>query len=402
MTAALEICNSTLPAQAPQSTARLRSQPADALLDELRRMQAEHSMWECRLLNGFRSGAFGIDDLRFIFSQYHLYSSSFTRFIAGVMANCESDYFRAKLSENLWEEGGGLELERRHAQIFRRFLLNGLKVSSLDDIVYEDFTKLFVNGYLQRCMTSTPLAGAAFLSLGTEGIVARLYEAFVTGMTKAGVATADLEFFHIHMACDDEHALTLEEMMLSYSAQPGWFETCRSAMDDALSLRESFFESLFVAVRQRRMHAMLDRIQARTSLASGDARPRHHRHGVNAEPLYASAIERLNVEFQVERFPMPSEVLDPRMMRIAPGKFNEKHRHAHETFLYVLEGSGKVLIDAETIDVSAGDAVLVPRWSLHQTQNHGRSTMVILAVTDFNLTEKAFVGDAKLHRLVER
>jgi hypothetical protein len=53
-------------------------------------------------LAGFAQGTFSRDDLRYIFSQYHLYTSSFTRFLAAVMVNCESDLFRARLSENLW------------------------------------------------------------------------------------------------------------------------------------------------------------------------------------------------------------------------------------------------------------------------------------------------------------
>jgi pyrroloquinoline quinone (PQQ) biosynthesis protein C len=71
-------------------------------------------------------GAFSREDLRYVFSQYHLYTSSFTRFIAAAMATCEDDRFRAALSQNLWEEGGDLEPSRRHAQIFRDFLSRSL------------------------------------------------------------------------------------------------------------------------------------------------------------------------------------------------------------------------------------------------------------------------------------
>jgi pyrroloquinoline quinone (PQQ) biosynthesis protein C/mannose-6-phosphate isomerase-like protein (cupin superfamily) len=398
MSAALETrVMPSLPPPAHESVTRMKALPLAALMDELHRRQAHHPMWESRLLHAFRTGAFDRDDLRFVFSQYFLYSRNFTRYVAAVMANCESDYFRAKLSENLWEEGGGCEPERRHAQIFRNFLSRALGITSLDDIVYEDFTKLFVREYLQRCLTASPLVGAAFLSLGTEGIVARLYEPFVQGLLAAGLPESDLEFFRIHMECDDEHAATLEELMVSYAAEPGWFDTCAAAMDDALTLRERFFESLFVAVRQRRMHGMLDRIQARASLADG-ATTLTHRHGEGAIPLYTNTIERMNIDFSVERFPMPAEVLDPRMVFIPAGKFNERHRHAHETFLYVLEGSGQVLIDERVLAVTKGDAVMVPRWSMHQTQNLGASEMRILAVTDFNLTEKAYVGDARAYR----
>jgi len=41
------------------------------------------------------------------------------------------------------------------------------------------------------------MAGSAFLSLGTEEIVARMYSIFVEGMQKAGINDSQLEFFHI-------------------------------------------------------------------------------------------------------------------------------------------------------------------------------------------------------------
>jgi pyrroloquinoline-quinone synthase len=140
---------------------------------ELKRAEAAHPFWQNRLLAGFASGAFKREDLRYVFSQYHLYSRNFTRFIAAAMANCESDLFRAELSENLWEEGGGSEPERRHAQIFRNFLRRSLNVDP-EAIEYAPYTRHFVREYLVQCLRSDPMAASAFLSLGTEGIVARL------------------------------------------------------------------------------------------------------------------------------------------------------------------------------------------------------------------------------------
>ncbi len=87
------------------------------------------------------------------------------------------------------------------------------------------------------------------------------------------------------------------------------------------------------------------------------------------------------------------------MVRIPPGKFNEKHKHAHETLIHILEGTGQVLIDDRVLPVSAGDSILVPRWAMHQTQNLGDTEMRFLAVTDFRLSQRAFVGDATDYRM---
>ena len=383
----------------PNATAS-RDDRIESQLAKLRILQTEHPFWKNALLTGFAQGAFSRDDLKYIYSQYHHYSKNFTRFIAAVMANCESDLFRAQLSENLWEEGGGCEPDRRHAQIFRNFLRRTLGVENPEAIEYEPYTRHFVREYLVQSLRSAPMAGAAFLSLGTEGIVARMYEIMVTGMLKAGVSNDELEFFHLHISCDDEHAVTLENMMASYADDPNWFDACVAAMNQALDLRTEFFESIFSALQSKRLKPILSRIQTHDSLARGLANPAiFHRAGSTTESLYKNEVEKLNVSFTVERLPLAGEVLDPRMVHIPAGKFNEKHKHAHETLIHILEGTGAVLVDERVLTVRPGDTVLVPRWALHQTQNTGATAMRFLAVTDFNLTQAAYLGNATDYRM---
>ena len=368
-------------------------------LAKLRVLQLEHKFWENPLLTAFSQGTLTREDLRYVFSQYHLYSKNFTRFVAAVMANCDSDLFRAQLSENLWEEGGGCEPDRRHAQLFRNFLRSAFGVEP-DTIEYAPYTRHFMREYLVQCLRSEPAAGTAFLSLGTEGIVARLYQTMLVALHGVGIPDRDLEFFHIHISCDDQHAVTLERMMASYAEDPGWYEACLGAMNRALELRDEFFTNIFDALQKRRLEPILSRLRHRDSLATNLADAAlHHRPGGATEPLYANEVEKLNIKFTVERLPLEAETLDPRMVRIPAGKFNEKHKHAHETLLHILEGSGHVLVDDRRFAVTVGDTILVPRWAVHQTQNTGDREMRFLAVTDFNFTQRAFLGDATDYRL---
>ena len=383
--------------QLPASTRAVHPQ-----LAELHRRQAEHPFWSSKLLAGFAQGAFSKADLAYIFSQYHLYSKSFTRFIAAVMANCDNDLFRSQLSENLWDEGGGCEPERRHAQIYRNFLTGALGVADPAAITYESYTHNFVREVLVACLRAEPMAGAAFLSLGTEGIVPRMYQLMLSGLRGAGLADDQLEFFHIHISCDDEHALTLENMMLSYADHPGWFDACAAALDHALTLRAEFFANIFDALQVRRLAPILSRMQGHQSLARGvPDESLVHRATATAtgDTMYANKVEKLNVDFTVERMAVAAEVLDPRMVRIPAGKFNEKHKHAHETLIHIIAGTGQVLVDDRVLAVQAGDSVMVPRWALHQTQNLGATEMRLLAVTDYHLSQRAYLGDATDYRL---
>ncbi len=392
-----DLVETSTPARTPT-----RNDPR-VMLAELHVLRDGHPFWNNSLFQACRDGRLDRGDLRYVFSQYQQYSKSFTRFLSALMTNLESDLFRSLLSENLWEEGGGCEPEKRHAEIFRRFLRDACGIAAPEDVAIEPYTQYFVREYLAFCRDHDAMAVSAFLSLGTESIVPRMYETFVHGLRAAGFRDDELEFFHLHIACDDEHAETLERIMVSYAGDPQWFESCKRAMTRALDLRLVFFEHLVEGVHRNRLQPLVDRVNAGVSLCPLAASPTdvRHRGDDDAPPLYANRDDAANIEFAVTRIPLKAEVLDPRRVTIPPGKSNERHRHAHETFLYILAGSGTVAVDAQTVEVVAGDSILVPRWSLHQTTNTGAAPLEVLAITDYQLTKRAYVGDAKAYRLDE-
>jgi mannose-6-phosphate isomerase-like protein (cupin superfamily)/pyrroloquinoline quinone (PQQ) biosynthesis protein C len=381
-------------APAPEPPRRRQTDDPKAAVERLHEMASAHRLWRNPLLKACAEGQLGFEDFQYLFSQYHLYSKNFTRYLSALMVSCENDYYRAQLAENLWEEGGGRLPEERHAEIFRNFLREGLHLP-IDSIAFEPYTELFAKEYLDFCVKSSPAATSAFLSLGTEGIVSRLYTVFLDGLLRAGVAEPHLAFFRIHIGCDDEHAETIDAIMTSYFTEPDWFNTCVRAMNHALDLRDRFFTSVYDAIQKRRVQGILDNIQGRQSLAAPTPDPAGlcFRPGQAGEPLYENTRADLNIQFTVERVPFDGQVFDTRVVRIAGGKFNEKHRHAHESIFYVIQGHGRVLVNDTQVPVSPGDVVFVPRWAMHQSQNTGAEEMVILAVTDYGLTGKAYLGD---------
>lgn len=377
--------------QAPNNPDR---KGAESAMHNLKQAQAEHPFWRNRFFKACAAGQLSKSDFQFFFAQYYLYNSNFTRYLAALMANSENDYHRARLAENLWEEGGGQETDKRHAEIFRKFLRGALEIE-IDKIDYLDASRFYVREYLDFCIRSHPAAGSAFLSLGTEGIVSRMYSIMVEGMLKAGIPDDQLTFFKIHIGCDDEHAETLEDMMLSYVHIPDWYNMCLSSMNFALSLRHRFFEALYDAIQGRRLQGVMSRIQARRSLAPQFPEAGHLRHTQTqrAVPLYDSENDRQNVKFTVERVAFKSEIIDTRIVRIPAGKCTEKHKHAHEIVFQVVQGKGRVLVNDSSVEASVGDTIFVPRWSLHQTQNTGDGEMVLMAFTDHGLTRRAYVNE---------
>jgi pyrroloquinoline quinone (PQQ) biosynthesis protein C/mannose-6-phosphate isomerase-like protein (cupin superfamily) len=361
-------------------------------LAALQALRDRHAFWDSPLLTACAQGSLSRDDFKFIFSQYYGYSRNFTRYLAAAMANCGDDYYRSRLTENLWEESGEKDIERRHAQIFRRFLREGLDIDT-QQIEFLPATESFTREFLDFCLRSHPLASSAFLSLGTEGIVSRMYSVLVEGLLQAGVEERHLEFFRIHIGCDDEHAETLEKMMCSYYHEPDWFNTCARAMDYALGLRQRFFNDLLQALPHHRVKPLISSVQSEE--APGPVERGAYLHGARAAgaPLYHNADPGLNLEFRVERLPFRAEVLDPRVVRIPAGKCNELHKHGHETVIHIMSGRGCIEVDDQVLDATAGDTVFVPRWALHRATNTGAEELSYFAVTDFGFASRVHRGD---------
>jgi len=78
-----------------------------------------------------------------------------------------------------------------------------------------------------------------------------------------------------------------------------------------------------------------------------------------------------------------SKVHSLAQITLLPGKASRKHYHpeAEESY-YILAGSGRIEMDGEKRDVSAGDAVMIPPEVVHQIFNTGagQENLVFVAV----------------------
>lgn len=91
-------------------------------------------------------------------------------------------------------------------------------------------------------------------------------------------------------------------------------------------------------------------------------------HGSEIRPL----IDRTTSE--VERCSLAEEVL-PVGARVG------RHHHLEtEEIYYILQGRGTMTVGAETREVAAGDAVLIPRRHTHTLVNTGDAPMTLLLV----------------------
>jgi mannose-6-phosphate isomerase-like protein (cupin superfamily) len=264
----------------------------------------------------------------------------------------------------------------------------------LEELRFEPHSIAFFENSLAACLHGTSLQAAAFLSFGTEGIVPELYRIFTKGLLAAGLSEEALQFFMIHVECDDDHAQTLQDMAFFYVEAPDWYEICELAMVQALDIRDRFFSSVFQTLRPKAFDDLVRRMALPSGTEDEVAQPNVCSVRRQNTPLYRNTDSHQGIMFEVERIAVGADVLDPRVLTIPAGRRNESHRHAHETLMLVLSGRGEVYLGETSTVVTRDDVVLVPRWVPHHTRNTGSDDLRILAITDFELTSR-FPGNTE-------
>ena len=173
----------------------------------IHRVRAHPFLWRCR------NGTITLNELKEFLVQQGLYGSYFTRYLCALMSNLPSSDALLRLAENLFEELGldGGDSSPHHI-IYRNMLERfGL---SIKDIEPAPSTQKLIDTMLHHCKNPNPSYGLGAICLGAEALVPTLYADLIAGFTSCGVEAKDIEFFRIHVECDDGHAETLRDMMV--------------------------------------------------------------------------------------------------------------------------------------------------------------------------------------------
>lgn len=196
-----------------------------------------------------RGGAAQLSDLKVFLAQQGLYSAYFTRYLCAMMANLPSNREVLALAENLFEELGlepGSPLP--HHEIYRD-MLDRFEVD-LESAECLPGTRQLVDTMFRHCRDARPSAGLGALCLGAEALVPTIYADIVAGFRACGAADEDIEFFLLHIACDDGHAETIRDIMVGIAAaDPGQLGIMLAAGNDLVEARLRFFDSIETSCR---------------------------------------------------------------------------------------------------------------------------------------------------------
>jgi len=102
-----------------------------------------------------------------------------------------------------------------------------------------------VDTMLDRCRGPRAMVGLGALCLGAEAIVPEVYTAILSGFEAVREPRQNLEFFTIHIVGDDEHAVTMREIILRELArEPRRRLDLEYGAARAITAHVSFFETI--------------------------------------------------------------------------------------------------------------------------------------------------------------
>jgi pyrroloquinoline quinone (PQQ) biosynthesis protein C len=197
------------------------------------------------VLKAINSGVLNREHLLKFGLEYSSYCEAFPRMLALAASNIPDDETRMNLVENLWEEHGSGNINHSHRSLFKLFLCSlGWKSEDIPMPLLPS-TIAFVEGALNYCRNANFLASMSFLGPGAEMFTHRQYEQILHGLGQnTSIDREGLEFWRVHIGCDDEHYLEMANAIARWSHVEGYHESVRSGAMTAIEMETAFWVGL--------------------------------------------------------------------------------------------------------------------------------------------------------------
>ncbi len=202
-------------------------------------------------LIGCANGTVTLDELRSFLVQHGKYSRYFTRLLCALISQLDEGDDVLRLAENLTEELGCGEDAKMHTP-HSRIYADMLRDFGIDLAAYpvNPATQNLIDTMFMLCRQRGGAAGLGAMCLGAEGLVPAVYARIVEGFGHHGIDPRRLEFFTIHIKCDDNHAATMFEVLARQTKNaPSCQITAINAGEIAVSARLRFFDALMTGVQ---------------------------------------------------------------------------------------------------------------------------------------------------------
>jgi pyrroloquinoline-quinone synthase len=197
-------------------------------------------------LAGCVDGSVTLEQLHAFLIQHGKYSRYFTRYLCALISQLDEGDDVLRLAENLTEElgyGPDAGIRTPHSRIYAA-MLKGFNIDIAAHPVNPE-TQNLIDTMFMLCRQPRGTAGLGAMCLGAEGLVPAMYGRIIEGFRHHGVDLDRLEFFSLHIECDDDHAATMYNMLVSQVEKAASCKiTALNAGDIAVGARLRFFDAV--------------------------------------------------------------------------------------------------------------------------------------------------------------
>lgn len=341
------------------------------------------------LLQALRADTVSIDTLKLLLAQHSHYSKHFVRYLCALISNIQNINDVRDLLENLHEEMGLDEgAEITHAEMFQRTL----RLVGVDPSMHPPLpeTLNLKNGMMEYCRSKDPLSGLSALCIGAEAIVPIIYYPILCTLKRFGFERDATEFFELHIAEDENHAITMLNIMKELISQdPHKRNFAINIGKQMINKRIEMFDSIFNTSKPISNNNS-DNVGIDRKFESSDfwRVPSHLTAIIPTRLSHPDVMQNISggdAGFSIERkhrvhiVDLPTNTISMTIGHLDLNESTRLHRHNYETVIYVIKGSGFSRIGSRKVDWKAGDAFYVPVWASHQHINTGDSECEYIA-----------------------
>jgi pyrroloquinoline quinone (PQQ) biosynthesis protein C len=191
-----------------------------------------------------RAGKALVSELMIFLDQHELYGRHFTRLLCALMSNLKDSQQISALGANLFEELGFDSEEAVPHSVLYRQMLAAFGRNDPERSIPLPGTRQLVDVMYAHCRAPDLARGLGALCLGAEALVPSMYADLVAGFEAVGFGDR-VDFFRIHIACDDGHADTMRAILHDLVREdPGKRAVIEDAGRAAVGARLAFLDSI--------------------------------------------------------------------------------------------------------------------------------------------------------------
>ena len=205
-----------------------------------------HPLWSHEFLGRCQEGKLTPQEVSVLSTQMYKFCKKFNRILVSIMHCCKDEAARAVIAENLYEELGEGDPSRTHPALFRRFTRElGIDDKTLEATPTEPETGAMIDTYFEIVNRYGYLAALSAVCYASEGIVGRLYSQLREGiLATSSFPKESLEYFNLHIDCDDGHAEKFAEVVESRVTSKEEADGVIRAIHEAMDARIRFLDGV--------------------------------------------------------------------------------------------------------------------------------------------------------------